>query len=186
MLTLCRFSEHSVELSDFRLNPNEHLLLQNTFQMYEVLSSKSSSRDCIESSVWSAPEYRGKVSRTLINTQYLHVLANTPLTMSSRELPNARRRSRSPADHSPYKRSRSPHSHRHHHHHHHHASSKRPKRPTPACLPFQASTLSKHAFEVYKPMFALYLDIQKQLILEELSEEEVRGRWKSFLGKWYG
>jgi len=35
-------------------------------------------------------------------------------------------------------------------------------------------------------MFALYLDIQKQLVLEDLDEHETRGRWKSFIGKWYG
>lgn len=34
-------------------------------------------------------------------------------------------------------------------------------------------------------MFGLYLDIQKQLILEELADDEVKGRWKSFVGKWY-
>jgi len=34
-------------------------------------------------------------------------------------------------------------------------------------------------------MFALYLDIQKQLVLEDLDEHEARGRWKSFIGKWY-
>jgi peroxin-14 len=33
-------------------------------------------------------------------------------------------------------------------------------------------------------LFALYLDIQKQLVLEDLSEYEVKGRWKSFMGKW--
>ncbi|TKA77364.1 hypothetical protein B0A49_01503 [Cryomyces minteri] len=33
-------------------------------------------------------------------------------------------------------------------------------------------------------MFALYLDIQKQKVLDDLSEEEVKGRWKSFVGKW--
>jgi len=33
-------------------------------------------------------------------------------------------------------------------------------------------------------MFASYLDIQKQIILEELDEREVRGRWKRFCGKW--
>lgn len=48
----------------------------------------------------------------------------------------------------------------------------------------EASTLSKHDFDIYKPMFGLYLEIQKQLILEELSDDEVRGRWKSFVGKW--
>jgi hypothetical protein len=33
-------------------------------------------------------------------------------------------------------------------------------------------------------MFTLYLDIQKGKVLDELEETEVRGRWKSFLGKW--
>jgi len=31
-------------------------------------------------------------------------------------------------------------------------------------------------------MFALYLDIQKGKILEDLDEVEVKGRWKSFIG----
>ena len=34
-------------------------------------------------------------------------------------------------------------------------------------------------------MFALYLDIQKQKDIEELEEDEVKGRWKSFINKWY-
>ena len=34
-------------------------------------------------------------------------------------------------------------------------------------------------------MFALYLDIQKGKVLEDMDEVEARGRWKSFLGKWY-
>jgi DNA phosphorothioation-dependent restriction protein DptG len=34
-------------------------------------------------------------------------------------------------------------------------------------------------------MFAVYLDIQKQLDLEDLEENEVKGRWKSFVNKWY-
>jgi hypothetical protein len=33
-------------------------------------------------------------------------------------------------------------------------------------------------------MFALYLDIQKQKYIDDLDEDEVRGRWKSFVGKW--
>lgn len=33
-------------------------------------------------------------------------------------------------------------------------------------------------------MFALYLDIQKQLVFEDLAKDEVKGRWKSFVGKW--
>jgi len=32
-------------------------------------------------------------------------------------------------------------------------------------------------------MFATYLDIQKQKILEDMDEIEVRGRWKSFIGR---
>ena len=51
-------------------------------------------------------------------------------------------------------------------------------------MPFHAACLSKHDFIAYKPVFALYLEIQKQLVLEELPENEARGRWKSFVGKW--
>lgn len=31
----------------------------------------------------------------------------------------------------------------------------------------------------------MYLDIQKGILIEDLSEEEVKGRWKSFIRKWY-
>lgn len=102
-----------------------------------------------------------------------------------------RSRSRSP-DHghrSTRTRSRSP-SRRHHHHHHsrrHHHDAKHSKASTavPARpLPLGARPLSKHDYERYAPMFALYLDIQKQKALEELDGGEVKGRWKSFVGKW--
>jgi hypothetical protein len=33
----------------------------------------------------------------------------------------------------------------------------------------------------YRPMFALYLDIQKNILVEDLAEE-AKGRWKSFIG----
>ena len=33
-------------------------------------------------------------------------------------------------------------------------------------------------------MFALYLDLQKQIDIEDLSREEAKGRWKSFIKKW--
>ncbi|KAK5069706.1 hypothetical protein LTR64_008111 [Lithohypha guttulata] len=33
-------------------------------------------------------------------------------------------------------------------------------------------------------MFALYLDIQKQIDIDELEDDEVKGRWKSFVHKW--
>ena len=96
---------------------------------------------------------------------------------------SSKRRSRTPPlNPDPEKhrrRSRSPHS---RHHHHHHSSSEKQAAQLP--LPFQASPLRRHDFEKYEPMFGLYLDIQKQLALEDLAEEEVKGRWKSFMGKW--
>ena len=57
--------------------------------------------------------------------------------------------------------------------------------PAVITLPFHAPVLSKHDLEVYKPLYTSYLDIQKQLDIEDLSEKEMRGRWKSFVGKWY-
>ncbi|MCJ1307480.1 hypothetical protein MMC25_001126 [Agyrium rufum] len=54
----------------------------------------------------------------------------------------------------------------------------------PIALPFGATTLSKHDLKKYRPMFALYLDIQKQLLLEDLDEREIHGRWKSYVSKW--
>jgi hypothetical protein len=45
--------------------------------------------------------------------------------------------------------------------------------------------LMKHDLSRYWPMFALYLDIQKQLDIEELEEGEIKGRWKSYVNKWY-
>ncbi|KAI9844778.1 MAG: hypothetical protein M1837_005311 [Sclerophora amabilis] len=47
----------------------------------------------------------------------------------------------------------------------HHSEEKRPSR------------------EDYIPVFALYLDVQKQLLLDELPDDEGRGRWKSFVGR---
>ncbi|MCJ1399448.1 hypothetical protein MMC11_002650 [Xylographa trunciseda] len=62
---------------------------------------------------------------------------------------------------------------------------KRKRSTAPAAsLPFQASCLSKHDFSSQRPLFALYLEVQKQMELEDLSENEARGRWKSFVGKW--
>jgi len=42
----------------------------------------------------------------------------------------------------------------------------------------------KKDYTVFKPIFALYLDIQKQKILDDMDEIESKGRWKSFIGKW--
>jgi len=56
--------------------------------------------------------------------------------------------------------------------------------PRPIILPFKAKDLSKSDLAEYKPLFASYLDIQKQIYIEDLSEEEAKGRWKSFIKKW--
>ena len=34
-------------------------------------------------------------------------------------------------------------------------------------------------------MFASYLDIQKGKVLEDMDEGEAKGRWKSFINRWY-
>lgn len=65
--------------------------------------------------------------------------------------------------------------------HHHHRSSKSTAKID---LPFDARPLTKRDFEAFQPLFGYYLDIQKGLQISELDNNEVRGRWKSFLGKW--
>lgn len=82
------------------------------------------------------------------------------------------RRSRSPFEHSRSKTQRS-------------RSSQRIVASRPVHLPYQAPQLSKDDSANYKSMFGLYLDIQKHLFLDELPKDEVKGRWKSFVGKWY-
>jgi hypothetical protein len=44
--------------------------------------------------------------------------------------------------------------------------------------------LTKRDYAGFQAMFALYLDIQKGKVLEDLDEAERKGRWKSFVGKW--
>lgn len=90
--------------------------------------------------------------------------------------------SRSPAPDDDRKR-------RHHHHHRRH----RPKLPaaastvrdTLASLPSGARPLSyKHDLGAFTPLFAYYLDLQKNLDFYELDPQRTRGRWKSFVNKW--
>lgn len=106
-------------------------------------------------------------------------------------------RSRSPRDpphhhHSSHRhRSRSP---RRHHHSSHSARSSRPSKEDtetlvpqvarPRTLPCRAQPLSKRDLQSYINLFASYLDIQKQKTFSDLPESEVKGRWKSFIGKW--
>ena len=94
-------------------------------------------------------------------------------------------RSRSP------RRSDRPRSDRHHRRHdrhrdrHEHRSKEKEASARPVILPLGARELSRRDLETYEPMFAMYLDIQKGKFIEDLSEEELKGRWKSFVQKWY-
>ncbi|KAF4550938.1 Hypothetical protein D9617_15g042920 [Elsinoe fawcettii] len=51
-------------------------------------------------------------------------------------------------------------------------------------LPHDAKHLTKHDLPEYRALFGTYLDLQKQLNIEDLDEQEIKGRWKSFIGKW--
>ncbi|KAH7139415.1 hypothetical protein B0J11DRAFT_42747 [Dendryphion nanum] len=104
---------------------------------------------------------------------------------------NERSRSRSPYRSSGkhrhrdrHTRSRSPQRDGKDRHHHHKRRRTRSRSPRAVVLPYNAKQLSKHNFDKYKPLFQSYLDIQKQIDIEELDEREVRGRWKSFVSRW--
>lgn len=78
---------------------------------------------------------------------------------------------------------------RHHHrkHHRHHQSSRhdqsKPSRPA-AELPHGARPVSRSDLDLFRPLLARYLDVQKNKDMAEMDEREVRGRWKSFAAKW--
>ncbi|EXJ87941.1 hypothetical protein A1O1_04868 [Capronia coronata CBS 617.96] len=79
-------------------------------------------------------------------------------------------------------RSRSPHRHEGKRSRH---RSRSPQHTSPrVALPYNAREISRHDLDLYRPMFAVYLDIQKQLEIVDLDETEVKGRWKSFVKKW--
>ncbi|KAI1737490.1 hypothetical protein F4680DRAFT_215590 [Xylaria scruposa] len=88
---------------------------------------------------------------------------------------HTRSRSRSPAHHR--RRDGHPHSKRH-------DSTTSHQRHAPR-LPYNARSLSRSIdLDAFRPLFARYLDIQKQIDIERLDEREIRGRWKSFVSKW--
>ncbi|KAF1842164.1 uncharacterized protein K460DRAFT_319981 [Cucurbitaria berberidis CBS 394.84] len=68
--------------------------------------------------------------------------------------------------------------------HRHKRRRSRSPAPKPVVLPYKAKPLSKRQYEEYKPLFQSYLDIQKQIQLDNLDEREVKGRWKSFMSRW--
>ncbi|KAK0742529.1 hypothetical protein B0T21DRAFT_283424 [Apiosordaria backusii] len=51
-------------------------------------------------------------------------------------------------------------------------------------LPFNRAPLTKSSLSSHLPLFQSYLHHHKHLVLASLSETELRGRWKSFIGKW--
>ena len=65
------------------------------------------------------------------------------------------------------------------------AQKKQQLPPAIVSLPFKARPLAKRDYAAYEAIFGLYLDVQKQIVLDELDEKEAKGRWKSFVGKWY-
>jgi Ni/Co efflux regulator RcnB len=81
------------------------------------------------------------------------------------------------------RRSRSPRRDEDRHRHKRHRSRSPPSKPV--ALPYRAKPLSKRHYEDYKPLFQSYLDIQKNIQLDELDEREAKGRWKSFTSRWY-
>lgn len=67
--------------------------------------------------------------------------------------------------------------------HRHKRRSRSPAKPVE--LPYNAKPLSRRQYDEYRPMFQSYLDIQKQIQLDDLDEREAKGRWKSFVSRWY-
>ncbi|KAI8963234.1 hypothetical protein F5Y11DRAFT_164034 [Daldinia sp. FL1419] len=72
----------------------------------------------------------------------------------------------------------------HHHRSHRHRRSSTPSTRTPNELPLGARSLVRSDLEVFKPLLAQYLEVQKCKDIAALDEREVKGRWKSFVGKW--
>ncbi|KAG9673569.1 hypothetical protein KCV03_g9649, partial [Aureobasidium melanogenum] len=73
--------------------------------------------------------------------------------------------------HSLRRRSRSPnHSRRDRDHHH----KRRSRSPAPVQLPLNARALVKQDLKQFKRLFGLYLDIQKQIDIDELDETEIK------------
>lgn len=67
---------------------------------------------------------------------------------------------------------------------------RRPKHPpsghrsAAASLPFGAIGITTKDLDHYRALFGLYLDMQKKLDIDELERTELKGRFKSFVGKW--
>ncbi|ORY62671.1 uncharacterized protein BCR38DRAFT_325761, partial [Pseudomassariella vexata] len=87
------------------------------------------------------------------------------------------------------KRNRSSSSTRYHAHQHHHRRRRRSSSHTHGTfyadqLPYSSRPLAKSDFEIFRSLFATYLEVQKNKYIGDMDEREVRGRWKSFVNKW--
>ncbi|KAG6039543.1 hypothetical protein E4U41_002471 [Claviceps citrina] len=136
---------------------------------------------------------RGRHTRTRSRSPrpptYSHRHGSSTTTTTTRHgrsaSPDSRSRSRRPHDHDHDHDHDQHHRRRHHHHHHRSKSRERPSGAAAAVsLPFSARRLGKSDYRSFEPLFAHYLDLQKQRDLGCMDEREVRGRWKSFAGKW--
>lgn len=132
---------------------------------------------------------------------FLDTETSLPLNMRNHD----RHRSRSPQAGSTRHRSRSPgrrhdgkrekaesnsqahsHSQSHSHSHSRRKHDHIPRGGTaPLKLPLNARQLVKQDLSQFRAMFGLYLDLQKNKDIYAMTEDEVKGRWKSFIGKWY-
>lgn len=145
--------------------------------------------------------FKGELTRPVEGPAEPRLIFSTHHSSNRSQLTMPQTSERNPAGRTTRSRSKSP-SREHHHKHHRsrHARSRSPRRDEerhhhkkrrsrspparPVTLPYYAKQLSKRQFEEYKPLFQSYLDIQKQINLDELDERETKGRWKSFIGRW--
>ncbi|KAL7907090.1 hypothetical protein GGI35DRAFT_77840 [Trichoderma velutinum] len=69
----------------------------------------------------------------------------------------------------------------------HHGSSSRASKQTSQVavdLPYGARQLAKDDLRAFEALFGEYLSLQKQRDIGDMDDREIRGRWKSFVGKW--
>ncbi|KAG9379840.1 hypothetical protein A1F94_010196 [Pyrenophora tritici-repentis] len=112
----------------------------------------------------------------------------TPEVSKAQLLPTCHSPSRDTRSHKKHqesrRRSRSPHGDRDNDNHRYKRRRTRSPVAKTVALPYKAKPLTKRDYEAYKPLFQSYLDIQKQIQLDELDEREAKGRWKSFVSRW--
>ncbi|KAI0888234.1 uncharacterized protein GGS22DRAFT_198051 [Annulohypoxylon maeteangense] len=142
-------------------------------------------------SVSSPDEARETRRRSRDRYQHRHFEDDHTSQLKSKSTNSSHRERREPshpnraAEHSPSTSSTRHHHHSHHHHHHHrHRHPSKNPSHTPNELPFGARPLVRSDLDAFKPLFAQYIEVQKNKDAAAMDEREIRGRWKSFIGKW--